>query len=167
MLSHTLVPVPATDLPAPAPVARPPHRRRVCLQYSSQEQSALARELFVAQALLAACLWIAIKFEATRPTTPDSRIMSRITGKGLPLVGGPACMPDSLAILCLQLVCPGEGEDCSLVRACAWRHAALVPMTPAPVWLAALQARPPPSCATWSARRRRCCAGTLWTRPER
>lgn len=54
--------------------------RRVCLQYSSQEQSALARELFVAQALLAACLWIAIKFEATRPTTPDSRIMSRITG---------------------------------------------------------------------------------------
>lgn len=54
--------------------------RHVSLQYSRQEQAALARELFVAQALLAASLWIAIKWEATRTTTPDSLIMSRITG---------------------------------------------------------------------------------------
>ncbi|KAL4428247.1 hypothetical protein ABPG75_002336 [Micractinium tetrahymenae] len=54
--------------------------RRICQQYSSQEQAALARDLFVAQALLAASLWVAVKWEATRTTTPDSAIMSRITG---------------------------------------------------------------------------------------
>ncbi|KAL4433093.1 hypothetical protein ABPG77_006520 [Micractinium sp. CCAP 211/92] len=54
--------------------------RRVYLQYSPPQQCILARERFVAQALLAASLWVALKWEATRSTTPDAAIMSRITG---------------------------------------------------------------------------------------
>lgn len=38
------------------------------------------RERLLAGALLAASLWIAIKFEATRTTTPDANLMSRISG---------------------------------------------------------------------------------------
>lgn len=41
------------------------------------------RERFLAQALLAASLWIAVKWEATRSTTPDGAIMSRITGEAM------------------------------------------------------------------------------------
>ncbi|KAL4428297.1 hypothetical protein ABPG75_002386 [Micractinium tetrahymenae] len=54
--------------------------RRVYLSRSSAERATLLRERFLAQALLVASLWIAVKFEATRTTTPDAKIMSRITG---------------------------------------------------------------------------------------
>ncbi|PRW44375.1 hypothetical protein C2E21_6726 [Chlorella sorokiniana] len=54
--------------------------RRVYLRRSKDERAALLRELLMAQSLLAAALWIAVKFEANRSATPDSHIMSRITG---------------------------------------------------------------------------------------
>lgn len=54
--------------------------RRVYLRRSKDERAALLRELLLAQSLLAAALWIAVKFEANRSATPDSHIMSRITG---------------------------------------------------------------------------------------
>lgn len=51
------------------------------LRRSKDERAALLRELLLAQSLLAAALWIAVKFEANRSATPDSHIMSRITGE--------------------------------------------------------------------------------------
>ncbi|KAL4428249.1 hypothetical protein ABPG75_002338 [Micractinium tetrahymenae] len=54
--------------------------RRVYLQHCPPQRCAIMRERFLAQALLAASLWVAVKWEATRTTTPDSAIMSRITG---------------------------------------------------------------------------------------
>ena len=50
------------------------------LRWDKRGQAALLREQTLAQSLLAASLWIAIKFEANRTTTPDAKIMSRITG---------------------------------------------------------------------------------------
>lgn len=51
------------------------------LRRSKDERAALLRELLMAQSLLAAALWVAVKFEANRSATPDSHIMSRITGE--------------------------------------------------------------------------------------
>ena len=40
------------------------------------------------QALLAAALWVAIKFEGNRCAMPDSSVMARITGGWVGGVGG-------------------------------------------------------------------------------
>ena len=72
---HPNTPPPLPSLPYPG--------RRVYLRRSKDERAALLRELLMAQSLLAAALWIAVKFEANRSATPDSHIMSRITGEPL------------------------------------------------------------------------------------
>ncbi|EFN55324.1 hypothetical protein CHLNCDRAFT_52521 [Chlorella variabilis] len=54
--------------------------QRAFLRRDRSGQAALVRERLLAGALLAASLWIAIKFEATRTTTPDANLMSRISG---------------------------------------------------------------------------------------
>lgn len=46
------------------------------------DRAALLREQLAAQSLLAAALWLAIKFEALRTSTPDAGLMYSLTGIG-------------------------------------------------------------------------------------
>jgi hypothetical protein len=64
-------------LPPPPPLSR----RRAYLRREPCMQLALVRERALAGSLLAAALWLAVKFEATRTTTPDANLMSRISGE--------------------------------------------------------------------------------------
>ncbi|KAL4858823.1 hypothetical protein ACK3TF_001213 [Chlorella vulgaris] len=50
------------------------------LRREPMARALLLRERTLGGAMLAASLWLAIKFEATRPTTPDANLMSRISG---------------------------------------------------------------------------------------
>lgn len=83
-MGTVLSPPAALASPAQPLLPSPSHPcRRVYLRRSKDERAALLRELLMAQSLLAAALWIAVKFEANRSATPDSHIMSRITGEPL------------------------------------------------------------------------------------
>jgi hypothetical protein len=58
-----------------------PTCRHAYLRREPMARALLLRERTLGGAMLAASLWLAIKFEATRPTTPDANLMSRISGE--------------------------------------------------------------------------------------
>jgi hypothetical protein len=55
-------------------------RRRVYFARGAPAQAQLLGDAMLTQALLAAALWVAIKFEGNRCAMPDSSVMARITG---------------------------------------------------------------------------------------
>lgn len=59
-----------------------PHRpcRRVYYCRSPGERAEMVREQLLAQASLSAALWLALKFDGSRSATPDSSLMTRLTG---------------------------------------------------------------------------------------
>lgn len=69
--------------PQPAPTHIPPRlfRRQAYLRRPAAARAALLREQILAPTLLAASLWLALKFEACRTLVPDASLMHRITGE--------------------------------------------------------------------------------------
>jgi hypothetical protein len=72
----------------PARHAPSPLRRRVYFARGAPAQARLLGDAMLTQALLAAALWVAIKFEGNRCAMPDSSVMARITGGWAGWVGG-------------------------------------------------------------------------------
>ena len=70
------------------PATPPPPRRRVYFARGAPAQARLLGDAMLTQALLAAALWVAIKFEGNRCAMPDSSVMARITGGWVDMVGG-------------------------------------------------------------------------------
>lgn len=81
--------------------------RHAYVRRSPAAQAALAHERLLVQALLAASLWLALKFEANRTTTPDSNLMSRLTGGAG--TGQGRGVPVGKLVVCCCVVRSGRG----------------------------------------------------------